>query len=444
MTEAPAAEDVFLAAFESLARTRGDEPAWLAHARRAALQRFADAGFPTTRDEDWRQTSVAAIARTPFRPADERDQAAPPAALKPLGVEVFPLRVVLVNGRVVRGLSTAALPDGLEVVSLAELVARDPDRLEKELDGRLAAEGSPFADLNAAFFEDGVAIVVKPGAVIEAPLLVAQLTNPGTADPIASHPRTLVLAGARSQLTLFESYGGPDGRVSLTNAVTDVALADGAVVEHALLQQQSEAAFHVATIAAQLGRASRYANHNVALGAALARVDLDAVLAGEGAECTMNGLFVGHDRQHLDTHTRIEHAAPHGTSRQLYKGVLDGRSRGVFTGRVIVRREAQKTDAHQSNKNLLLSREALVDSTPALEIHADDVKCKHGSTTGQLDPQALFYLRSRGIGEDAARSLLTYAFASDVVGRIGIPALRAGLESFLQRRLPAAPGEAIA
>jgi Fe-S cluster assembly protein SufD len=444
MTGTAAQQDAFVASFEAFAKTRAGEPAWLAGLRHAALHRFADQGFPTTKHEDWRHTSVATIARTAFRLADDRDQQVSAGALKPLGVEAFPAHVVFVNGRFAPEWSTRALPEGLEVLSLAALIARDPRRLEPHVAQVMGRVHTVFADLNTAFFSDGAALFVKPGAVVAEPLLVAYLTSAGDGQPLVCHPRTLVVAGRGSQATLLESYGSPDGRVSLTNAVSEILLEDDAILDHSTLQQHGESAFHVASVAVRQSRGSHYTNHNVALGAALARTDLDAVLAAEGTECTLNGLFVGHDRQHLDTRTRIDHAAPHGTSRQLYKGVLDGQSRGVFTGRVVVHKDAQKTDAQQTNKNLLLSRDALVDSTPALEIHADDVKCKHGSTTGQLDPLALFYLRSRGIGEDAARSLLTYAFASDVVGRIKVPAFRAGLEAFLHRRLPSAPEEAIA
>jgi Fe-S cluster assembly protein SufD len=211
---------------------------------------------------------------------------------------------------------------------------------------------------------------------------------------------------------------------------------DGAVVDHYRVQRESSAAFHVATLAVRQGRASRFSSHAVSLGAALSRVDIRQVFAGEGGECVLNGLFLGGDSQHTDTHTWVDHAQPHCSTRELYKGIVDDKAHGVFVGKILVRAGAQKTDAIQNNKNLVLSRDALVDSVPQLEILNDDVKCKHGSTTGQLDPTALFYLRSRGIGEEAARALLTYAFASDVVQRLGVEALRTGLTEHLQRRLP--------
>jgi Fe-S cluster assembly protein SufD len=242
-----------------------------------------------------------------------------------------------------------------------------------------------------------------------------------------------VLAGERSQAAVVETFSG-EGRY-FRNAVTEIALAEGAVLEHYALQRESLSASHVHTVAARQGRASHFTSHNLALGSALARVDLDVVLDAEGAECTLNGLFAGAGTQHLDNHTTIDHAKPHCVSRELYKGVMDGASRGVFFGKIIVRQDAQKSDAIQTNKNLLLSREALVNSTPALEIFADDVKCKHGSTTGQLDALALFYLRSRGIGEAQARTLLTQAFAADVAERLRVPAVRDAVADELARRL---------
>jgi Fe-S cluster assembly protein SufD len=218
--------------------------------------------------------------------------------------------------------------------------------------------------------------------------------------------------------------------------VTEIVCGDGAVLEHYKLQRESLAAFHVQKVGATQERGSNFASHNVCLGAALARTDINVLFKAEGSECTLNGLFLAGGSQHVDNHTLIDHAKPHCTSRELYKGILDGRSRGVFHGTIIVRPDAQKTDALQTNKNLLLSREALVNSTPALEILADDVKCRHGSTIGQLDANSLFYLRSRGIGEQEARALLTYGFAADLANRIRIPWIREELEAFLGLRLP--------
>ena len=414
---------------------RGAEPGWLADLREAAMARFEARGFPTTRDEAWKYTSAAPIARVPFAPAERGRFDG--RALSPFRLRVS-REIVFVNGHHVPELSRGEA-EGVEVVSLREALARDPDRLQPLLDAAVRDETSAFQALNTAFLEDGALVSIPPGHVASQPIHLLFCTT-GDGPPAMTNPRTIVIAGVRSQATVVETYAGADGPVYFTNAVTEAVLEDGAVLDHYTLQREGSGSFHVATLAARQGRGARFSDHAVTLGAALHRSDIATVFAGEGGECVLNGLFVAGGRQHMDTHTLIDHARPHCSSRELYKGVLDGKARGVFHGTILVRQDAQKTDAMQTNKNLLLSAEALVQSTPALQIFADDVKCKHGSTTGQLDPAALFYLRSRGIGEEAARALLTYAFASDVVGRIKVEAVREGITAFLQSRLPQAAG----
>jgi Fe-S cluster assembly protein SufD len=419
--EAIAAEPGFVPAFVASAH-----PDWVEALRRAAFERFEKLGFPAPGDEAWRYTGIQPIVGTPWVAA----AAAPPPGPQPSPPMPFADAAVFSNGRLVR--PHPALPRGVRVESLRGALARDPETLRNHL-GRLASfQASAFTALNTAALDEVAVISTERGAVVENPIPIVFASQAGET-PTVSSPRTLILAGERSQCSVVETYTG-DGRY-FTNAVTEILLADGAVVEHSKLQRESEAACHVHAIAARLNRGSRFTSHNVALGGALARTDLAVVLAAEGAECELNGLFVGKGTQHLDNHTLIDHAEPHGVSRELYKGIMDGSSRGVFHGTIIVRPGAQKTDAIQTNKNLLLSRHALVDSTPALEIFADDVKCRHGATTGQLDPAALFYLRSRGIGEEDARALLTYAFASDLAGRIRVPELRAAVEAELGLRL---------
>jgi len=431
--------DRYRAEYERRAAARSAEPAWLGSARQTALERFQATGFPSTREEDWRFTNVAPIARTAFRSAPERDvrRVSRPdlAALTFAQGEGEGPRIVFVDGRHAPELSSSNDTEGLEVRSLREVIAREPQRLQALL-GRDTSTGGPFPALNTALFDDGAFVHARPGTVVAAPVQVVFLSTGGDGEPTASYPRTVVVAGRASQLTLVESYGGPEGARYLTSAVTDVVAEDGAVVDHYKVQRESTSAYHVGSMTVRQGRSTGFSSHSIALGAALARNDVDQAFTGEGGECVLNGLFMAGGSQHLDTHTRIDHAVPQCTSRELYKGVLDGRARGVFVGRVLVRPGASKTDAHQTNKNLLLSREALVDSLPQLEILTDDVKCKHGSTTGQLDPGALFYLRSRGLPEAAARSLLVYAFASDLIARVKVKALRAGLERYLQSHLP--------
>jgi Fe-S cluster assembly protein SufD len=378
-------------------------PPWLAALRRNAFLAFEKAGFPTPHDEAWRYTGIQPITGTAWVGAR--------AALSPV-----------------------ALPAGARLRLLSEVPGREVEPLLAKI---VPGDGHRFfAALNTASLEDAYVLEIAAGAILTEPITL-EWTAPATPVPEVTHPRILVLAGERSQAQVVETYsfdGGGEGRY-FRNAVTEIALADGAVLEHYALQRESLSACHVHTVAARQGRASHFTSHNVALGSALARVDLDVVLDAEGAECALFGLFAGAGKQHLDNHTTIDHAKPHCVSRELYKGVMDGASRGVFFGKIIVRPDAQKSDAIQTNKNLLLSREALVNSTPALEIFADDVKCKHGSTTGQLDALALFYLRSRGIGEAEARTLLTQAFAADVAERLRVPAVRDAVADELARRL---------
>jgi Fe-S cluster assembly protein SufD len=427
----PVAEekDVLRASFDRFnAALSPADPAWLRDLRSTAMARFTERGFPTTRDEAWRHTSVAPLARTIFRTADAGlDAGKVEAALAGLRLpNAGGNEIVFVNGRLAPALSRVA--GDVLVVSLREAL----DRLELHL-GRIHGDAAgPLALLNTAFIDDGACIWVPEGRHVEGVVHVIHLSTNPLGAPTVSHPRTLVVARGGSQAQIVESYGGADGEVYWTNALTEIAVEDGAVLDHVTLQQEGLAAFHTATLAARLGRDARFSSHAVTLGGALSRHDLTATFVAPGGECVMNGLFVGAGTQHMDTHTRVDHAQPHTTSRELYKGILGGKARGVFDGRVVVRKDAQKTDAQQTNKNLLLSKEALVHSTPALEILADDVKCKHGSTTGQLDPTAVFYLRSRGIGEAEARRLLTFAFASDVIQKLPVAAIRERLTERLQ------------
>ena len=416
-------------------------PEWLRSLRAGAMASFEEKGFPTTRDEDWRHTSVAGLVRTSFeqgRSHAVRPDAAAVSALS-FGHAFEGHQLVFVDGHFAPELSSFAVGDAVQARSLRDVLDREPELVRPHLDRLAGAPDRAFAALNSAFLEDGAFLSVPAGTVLAAPIHLVFFSSPGKR-PTASHPRVLVVAGRNSQATVVESYGGPAGATYFTNAVTEIVLEEGAGLEHYRLQRESANAFHVGTLAVKQGRATRFASHAVSLGAALSRTDIRQAFAGEGSECVLNGLFLAGDSQHTDTHTWIDHAAPHCSTRELYKGIVDDRARGVFVGRILVRQGAQKTDAIQTNKNLILSKEALIDSLPQLEILADDVKCKHGSTTGQLDPLALFYLRSRGIGEKAARALLTYAFASDVVQRIRLEPIRAGLTEHLQRRLPGAPG----
>ena len=414
-------------------------PGWLREQRQDAMASAEQRGFPGPHDEAWRFTSVAPIVRATF------EEAAPavvdPAVLQELslGADDASAELVFVNGRYAPELSRAAV-NGVRVQNLAEALERSPS-IEPYL-GRMAAADSVFALLNTALAADGAVVMVPERAVVERPIHLLFLSaGPDGGAATMSHARALIVAGRGSQSSIVQTWAGADASAYLTTAVTEVLLENGAILDHYRVQQEGRAAFHVSSLHVRQQRGSRFTDHGLLLGGALSRNDATVLLDGEGAECSLDGLFLAGGSQHVDAHTVIDHARPHCTSRELYNGVIDGRARGVFHGRIVVRADAQKTNAHQANHNLLLSRTALVNSTPALEIHADDVKCKHGSTTGQIDPQSMFYLRSRGIGEEAARALLVYAFAADVIGRVALPSVRRRLHGLLARRLPGAPHE---
>ena len=366
--------------------------------REEARQRFRELGFPTTNDEDWRFTSVAPISRTQFEPS---------------GAGTLPAAA-----------SKAA--QGVQITRLTD------SPVEPYLARYASYQTNPFVALNTANFKDGLFIHIAKGAVIEDPIeLLIQSSANG--HPTVSHPRILIVAEAGSQATIVETYKGKGGTY-FTNPVTELIAGDNAVIDHYKLQTESDRAFHVATLHVQLGRDTNFRSHSLSFGGALVRNDVNAVLS-EGAECTLNGLYLVSGDQHIDNHTAIDHAKPHAASHELYKGILEGHSSAVFNGKILVRKDAQKTDAKQTNKNLVLSEDAVINTKPELQILADDVRCTHGATIGQLDPEAIFYLQSRGIGLADARNLLIYAFARDIVDRIKVASLREQLENLLLEKL---------
>ena len=346
---------------------------WIQELRSAAFAKFAEQGFPTSHNEEWRFTNVKALSSVIWA---SRPRLAPvPELAKP---------------------------------HLAKYASLD----------------HAFVALNTAFLGEVKLIEVPRGKVVEAPI---EITYEGV-QGAATHPRTLILVGAHAQCTIVETYKGTG--TYFTNAVTEVVLGEGAVVDHYKVQQESATAFHVATLEASIGRSAAFSSHSISLGGALTRNDVNATLS-EGSDATLNGLYICNGTQHVDNHTSIDHAKPHATSHELYKGILDDKSYAVFNGKIIVRPDAQKTDSKQTNKNLVLSDDATINTKPELQIWADDVRCTHGATIGQLDSEMLFYLQSRGIGKKDARNLLIYAFAQDIVDRIKVPSLRDSLERIL-------------
>jgi Fe-S cluster assembly protein SufD len=424
-----------IAGYGDFERRLGEQPAGVVELRHAGRERFAELGLPSMRQEEWRKTNVARIGRTEFHPPAGNPDDLPRALLDPFLVADC-AELVFVDGRFSSALSRVGeLPEGVFAGSLARALAEAPELVTPHL-GRYADLGHPFVALNTAHIEDGAFIHVPRSVVVEK-TIHAVFIGRGTADaPTVSYPRNLFVAGESSQLTVIESYGGFPGQHYFTCPVTEIVGSANSTLDHYRLGQESLDAFHVATQKIHLDRDTNFFTHSINHGGALVRNDIQAMLDGEGIHCTLNGLYLARGSQHVDHQMRVDHAKPNCHSYELFKGILEDRARAVFNGRIYVHQDAQKTDAKQSNRNLLLSKQALVHSNPQLEIFADDVRCTHGSTTGHLDDEALFYLRSRGIGEEAAQSLLTYAFAGEVLDEIRLAAVRADLEEFLFTRLP--------
>ncbi len=413
-----------------------DGQSWVHRLRKAAMKRFSELGFPGPRDEDWKFTNVAPLAKIPFRPVTELE--ADGLTREKVAQLVPPVpgacRLVFVNGLYASGLSSPReLPAGVLVTNLATAIEKHQTLVEPHLAKYARYQDLPFTALNTAFLRDGAFVSVPRNLVLDVPVeLVFVATTAGEGS--VSHPRNLILAGEHSQLTLVETYVGLEDKVSFTNVVTEIVAGPSAVVDHYKVQREGLEAFHVANTQIYMQRASNVRSHYVSLGGGLVRNESRALLDDEGCECTLNGLYLADGRQHIDNHTVIDHAKPHCASHELYKGILGGKSHGVFNGKIFVRQDAQKTDAKQTNQTLLLSEDAVIDTKPQLEIYADDVKCTHGATVGQLRAEEIFYLRSRGIDETAARNLLTFAFANDIIGRIQVASLREQLEAFLVAR----------
>jgi Fe-S cluster assembly protein SufD len=411
---------------------------WLQQARRGALDRFSEAGFPTTAREDWKYTNVGMIGKRAFKSAPQSANGVSAREVDDI-VSGEDHVLVFINGRYTPALSRlVSLPQGATVLNLAAALGGHSDSLEALLDDDSQENDNDngFTALNAAMWTDGAYIDLGPGIMLEQPI---HLLFIGTEADLAIHPRNIIHASAGAGATIVEHYIGSGHNADnayFTNATTRIVADSRAAIEHYKVQQESGRAFHIASIDTQQAQDSRFTSHSFALGALLSRNDIGTRFNAEGCTAVLNGLYMANGRRHVDHHTSIDHAQPRGTSRELYKGVLDGAARAVFNGKVIVRPNAQKTDARQSNRNLLLSENAEIDTKPQLEIYADDVKCSHGATVGQLDENQLFYLRCRGLPETAARNLLTYAFAEEIIGQVGIAPLRARLERLLIDRLP--------
>ena len=442
MAQAIKEQSEYAAVFHALQATERDTPAWLARLRESAFARFEQTGFPTTDAEDWKYTNVAPIARASFAPASgETVEPADADAFTPFFYdESRQSRLVFVNGIYQPQLSAVTgLPAGAFVGNLAAALKGELEPTVRAYFARAAgiddtADG--FIALNTALADHGALVYLPKGAQLAAPLQLLFLARP-VEPQAASFPRVLVVAERESAATIIESYEATGDGVYLTDAVVEVFVGENARVTHYKVQRESEAAFHIATTHVELERSAFYDLTTITLGAQLSRHGIGVKLAHEGAECAVDGLYLVSTGQHADTHSLIEHIAPHCTSHQIYKGILDGKSRAVFNGKVFVHQGAQQTDAQQTNKNLLLSPDARVDTKPQLEIFADDVKCAHGATVGQLAEEELFYLLSRGLHPDLARNLLTYGFAEELVEKIKIGSIKTQLDEAILNRLHA-------
>jgi len=408
----------------------GHDQPWLRNLRAEAFARFCEVGLPTTRDEDWRFTNISAISQTQFGLASKTRVAKD--GISSLSFTDAACQLVFVNGHFAPELSSLdKLPKAVTVNGLGKEIAAKSSHIENHLGRYLNVQRDAFCALNTAFAEDGAFVHVRRGTAVEQPVYLLFIST-ATDAPSMNHPRNLFLVEEESQVAIVEDYLSlGDTAGSLCNTASELVAKDGAVVSHYMIEREHKQSFNVSTLRIEQGRNANVASHSVLLGGGIVRNNVHPVLAGQGSECLINGLFVGNGKQHLDNYMLVEHAKPHCSSRQFYNGILDDSAHGVFHCRIIVHKDAQKTDAKQTNRNLLLSDSAQIDTKPQLEIYADDVKCTHGATIGQIEENALFYLRSRGIDEVSARKLLLMAFASECLDRMREDSVRSRIEKLL-------------
>ena len=416
--------------------TAPDTPQWLRRLRESAFARFYHAGFPSTRDEDWRFTNLSALTRTSFRLP--RKVVLTAADIANWRMKDAAAQIVFIDGQFVPELFLkGALPEGAAVGGLWQEIASGTKGLTEHLGRYINIERDPFCALNTAFVQDGAYVHVRRGTVVEAPIHLLFISTASEV-PTMTHPRNLIIVEEQAQVSIVEEYVSfGEETPAFSNAVTELVAGDNANVVHTLIEREHVQTFNFSTLRIEQARSANVTSHSLLLGGGLVRNNVHPVLAGEGGECLINGLFIGSGHQHLDNYMLVEHAKPHCASRQFYNGILDAQSHGVFHGRIIVHKDAQKTDAKQTNRNLLLSDDAQIDTKPQLEIYADDVKCTHGATIGQIEETALFYLRSRGIAETEARRLLLQAFAGECLERLSAGPLRSYAEAAVQERLVA-------
>ncbi len=430
--------DWLLKNFDSLEKSLNGESKSPIHAmRKHALARFVELGFPTAHNEEWRFTNITPIRNTQFHPTLHfADEGITKSRVEPLFVtDAKSIRLVFINGHFAKNLSnTPPSIKQMKIGSLASALQSGDPTANQYLARYASVETSAFVALNTAFMQDGAFVQIEDGIALDDPIECLYLTA-SSGRPLISNPRNLFVVGKNSRATIVESYVALDENACLDNVVSEIIVGENSVVEHDKLEMEGENTYHVGTIQIHQMAGSNYTNNVISLGGKIVRNNITVVLADQNAESTLNGLSLGTGDQLIDSHTTIDHTMPNCTSHELYKSILDGRAKGVFNGKIFVRQDAQKTDAKQTNKTLLLSDDATINTKPQLEIFADDVKCTHGATVGQLDEEQVFYLRSRGISERSARDILTFAFASDVVERVHSDSLRERLRQFIQHRL---------
>jgi Fe-S cluster assembly protein SufD len=414
----------------------GSAHQWALNMRENAWELFNSEGFPTIREENWKYTDLRSLAKSNFILSERGMNGIDEQTVSSWKFTNVPCHtMVFVNGHYSSQLSHEdRLPSGITISSLSQALTQNPEMVESVLQQTTTQKVSPLTALNMALMTDGAVIILDDDTTSQ-PIHLLYITT-SHKENISTQIRNLIIGGRGSSATIVESYVSKEGATSFTNVVSDVMIHESAKVEHYKVQQESLNSYHIGAINVRQYRDSRYISNSISLGAGLARTDIHSMLNEEGASCCLNGLYIVGGKQHVDHHTRIDHNVPSGKSEEFYKGVINGRARAVFNGKVVVHEKAQKTDAQQSNRNLLLSKEAEVDTKPELEIYADDVKCSHGATVGQLEEDTLFYLQSRGIEEENARKILIYAFIDDIISRITIKELRTRLETFVIKRLP--------
>jgi len=429
----------YLARFEELFEQEGPnrQPAWLYPIRKAAILRFAELGFPTIQQEDWRYTNTAPIAKLPLHPATKDGAKVNMDGLR--FSKINSSRLVFVNGNYAKELSSVLLlPSGAHVTNLLDAAVTDAALVQKHLGRHAKVDDSGFAALNTAFFSDGAFIYLPAGVTLSEPIHLIYIST--SREPGASaHCRNLIVAEPDSRAAIIESYSSTVDAPYFTNALNEIVAGENAILEHCKFQEESRQAYHMGTHFMELSKGANFISHSFALGAKLSRNNIRTLLNGDGLDCILNGLYLTSDEQLADHHMVVEHARPHCNSHEYFNGILDDRSRGVFHGRILVRQAAQKTDAKQTNKNLLLTDDATANTKPQLEIYADDVKCTHGATIGQLNDESIFYLRARGIPLETARRILIHAFAGEIIDRVRCEPLRKELDQLIWARLEENP-----